>query len=147
MRNPQIVAAFRRLGLCEQAGTGMRMVLNQWQALGHLEPEYDNDRSRKTFEIRLPLAKDQVTPQVTEQVTEQVGKMLRQFGNKPVDGKSLMDAVGISHRPTFLYSYLQPALNVGLVEMTIPDKPRSSKQKYRLTDKGKEWVEQNQAEK
>ncbi len=58
-----------------------------------------------------------------------------------------MDTVGISHRPTFLYSYLQPALNVGLVEMTIPDKPRSSKQKYRLTDKGKEWVEQNQAEK
>ena len=113
------------------------------QALGHLEPEYDNDRSRKTFEIRLPLAKDQVTPQVTEQV----GKLLWQFGNKPVDGKSLMDTVGISHRPTFLYSYLQPALNAGLVEMTIPDKPRSSKQKNRLTDKGKEWVEQNQAEK
>lgn len=125
----------------------MRMVLNQWQALGHLEPEYDNDRSRKTFEIRLPLAKDQVVQQVTEQVTEQVGKLLWQFGNKPVDGKSLMNAVGISHRPTFLYSYLQPALNVGLVEMTIPDKPRSSKQKYRLTDKGKKWVELNQAEK
>ena len=127
------------------------MVLNQWQALGHPEPEYDNDRSCKTFEIRLPLAKEQVmgevTPPVTEQVTEQVGKMLRQFGDKPVDGKSLMDAVDISHRPTFLYNYLKPALNAGLVEMTIPDKPKSSKQKYRLTDKGKEWVEQNQAEK
>ncbi len=75
----------------------------------------------------------------------QVGKLLWQFGNKPVDGKSLMAAVGISYRPTFLYSYLQPALNVGLVEMTIPDKLRSSKQKYRFTDKGKEWVERNQA--
>jgi ATP-dependent DNA helicase RecG len=31
---------------------------------------------------------------------------------------------------------LQPALNVGLVEITIPDKLRSSKQKYRFTDKG-----------
>jgi len=69
VRNPQIVEAFRRLGLCEQAGTGMRMVLNQWQALGHLEPEYDNDRSRKTFEIRLPLAKKQVTEQVTGEVS------------------------------------------------------------------------------
>jgi len=115
------------------------IMLHQWQALGHLEPDYDNDRSRKTFEIRLPLAK--------YQITEQVGKLLWRFGNKPVDGKSLMDAVGISHRPTFLYSYLQPALSAGFVEMTIPDKPRSSKQKYRLTDKGKEWVEQNQAEK
>ena len=43
----------------------------------------------------------------------------------------------------FALWHLQPALNVGLVEMTIPDKPRSSKQKYRLTDKGKEWVAGN----
>ncbi|RZB29896.1 MAG: hypothetical protein SRB1_02176 [Desulfobacteraceae bacterium Eth-SRB1] len=61
-------AAFRRLGLCEQAGTGMRMVLNQWQVLGHPEPEYDNDRSRKAFEIRLPLAKEPATEQVTGEV-------------------------------------------------------------------------------
>jgi len=30
---------------------------------------------------------------------------------------------------------------------TDDDKPQSRLQKYRLTDKGKEWVEQNQAEK
>jgi predicted transcriptional regulator len=34
-------------------------------------------------------------------------------------------------------SYLKPALDDDLIEMTIPDKPRSSKQKYRLTEKGK----------
>jgi ATP-dependent DNA helicase RecG len=32
---------------------------------------------------------------------------------------------------------LNPLLEEGLVEMTIPDKPRSSKQRYRLTDKGR----------
>jgi len=32
--------------------------------------------------------------------------------------------------------YLLPALEAGLIEMSIPDKSRSSKQKYRLTSKG-----------
>ena len=48
----------------------------------------------------------------------------------------LMALVEIKHRPTFLYNYLQPAIESGLVELTIPDKPKSSKQKYRLTKKG-----------
>jgi len=40
----------------------------------------------------------------------------------------------------FRKAYLLPALDAGLVEMTLPDKPRSSKQKYRLTAKGEAVV-------
>ena len=41
--------------------------------------------------------------------------------------------------------YLRPAMDQGLVEMTIPDKPRSSKQRYRLTDEGRRWLSQHGA--
>jgi len=52
-----------------------------------------------------------------------------------------MQAMGLNHRPTFLYDYLQPALSIGLIEMTQPDSPKSPTQKYRLTEKGKSVLE------
>jgi len=47
-----------------------------------------------------------------------------------------MHALGLKDRMHFTNDYLRPALDAGLVEMTIPDKPRSSKQRYRLTGLG-----------
>jgi len=52
--------------------------------------------------------------------------------------------LNLRHEEYFRVAYLVPALKTGLIEMTIPDKPRSSKQKYRLTDKGKKWLERNE---
>ena len=49
---------------------------------------------------------------------------------------SVMKAIGIKNRPTFLEFYLSPAVKLGLVEMTQPGSPRSPTQKYRLTAKG-----------
>ncbi|MFC1462308.1 ATP-binding protein [Verrucomicrobiota bacterium] len=49
----------------------------------------------------------------------------------------LMSLTGRSDRTKFRHQVLKPILEAGLIEMTIPDKPRSSKQKYRLTDKGR----------
>ena len=52
VRNPNIVAAFRRLGLSEQAGTGIRTIFRNWQDLGHIPPVINNDRAEKAFEVR-----------------------------------------------------------------------------------------------
>ena len=40
-------------------------------------------------------------------------------------------------RSFFSINYIQPALQQNLIEMTIPDKPNSRSQKYRLTEKGR----------
>ncbi len=41
-----------------------------------------------------------------------------------------------SDRTKFRNQVLRPLLDAGFVEMAIPDKPTSSKQKYRITEKG-----------
>ena len=53
VRNPRIVAAFRRIGLSEQAGTGIRAIFGNWQRLGRVPPVIDNDRARKAFKLTL----------------------------------------------------------------------------------------------
>ncbi|MFW5639734.1 MAG: Fic family protein [Thermodesulfobacteriota bacterium] len=50
----------------------------------------------------------------------------------------LMAISGRSDRTKFRHQVLNPLLEMDLIEMTIPDKPRSSKQKYRLTNKGRQ---------
>lgn len=49
------------------------------------------------------------------------------------DVKSLMLKMGLSNRTKFKEKYINPLISEGLLEMTIPDKPNSSLQKYRLT--------------
>ena len=55
--------------------------------------------------------------------------------------QQLQTALKLKNAEHFRKSYLLPALEAGLIEMTIPDKPRSSKQKYRLTQKGQELMQ------
>ncbi len=53
VRNPMIVAAFRRVGLSEQAGTGIRAIFAIWRRLGRVPPVVENDRTRKAFQLTL----------------------------------------------------------------------------------------------
>ena len=53
VRNPSIVKAFRRIGMSDQAGSGIRAIFRNWRGLGNVPPEIHNDKSRKSFEIVL----------------------------------------------------------------------------------------------
>ena len=85
----------------------------------------------------IPQVTPHVTPHVTPQVTPQVGKVLEVLQGEMSRGE-LMEKLRLKDRMHFGMDYLQPSLAAGLIEMTIPDKPRSSKQKYRLTEKGRQ---------
>ncbi len=80
------------------------------------------------------------TDQVSDQLTDQVAALLRVLKDKSLSAVECMTRLKLSHRPTFRTNYLNPALTSGLIERTIPDKPNSRLQKYRLTAKGRTFA-------
>ena len=72
------------------------------------------------------------TAQETVQETVQVKRLLEILIDGELSTREMIDKLGLKHRQTFLQNYLHPAISQNLVEMTIPDKPNSRNQKYRL---------------
>ncbi len=116
---------------------------------GSPPPEFDFDEDHSYFLVRLPVCPGAVKPrtatsggataQDTEQVTEQVEGLVSVLSGE-MSGKELQEALGLQHREHFRSTFLVPALEAGLVERTIPDKPRSRNQRYRLTVRGQQWL-------
>lgn len=81
---------------------------------------------------------------ITPEATPEVVKLL-----EVLDGEmstiELMQIIGLKDEKHFRNNYRKIALNDGLIELTIPDKPRSPNQKYRLTKIGNSFLEKIKA--
>ena len=74
---------------------------------------------------------------------QDVSKLLITIKNAPIAElgfNDLTDTIGINSRRKYLRNVITPAIEAGLIERTIPDKPTSRNQKYRLTDKGRQLL-------
>jgi ATP-dependent DNA helicase RecG len=77
-----------------------------------------------------------LTPEVTPEVT-----LLLPLCREPHSRKELQAKLSLRDEEHFRIAYLLPAISAGYLEMTIPGRPRSSLQKYRLTAKGRARLE------
>lgn len=75
--------------------------------------------------------------QVGAAVSEQVAAILRACAGEPRPKADLLQAAGLANAYLNYKRHIQPLLAEGLLEMTLPDKPNSRLQKYRLTEKGR----------
>ena len=57
--------------------------------------------------------------------------LLDKLGDEELSTSELMQRLGLKNRAAFSRTYLKPALEQGLIQMTIPEKPNSSKQRYK----------------
>ena len=88
-------------------------------------------------QVNAPVS-DTVNAPVSDTVSDTVVKLLTNIDENIFSPSDMRKKMGLKHRTFFLLNYIQPALKLGLIEMTIPDKPNSRLQKYQLTKKGKE---------
>jgi len=100
--------------------------------------ETGSDNSGTLWEAASELdirARPQVTPPVKTLLV-----LLKE--NVQLGARLIRDGLKLKDRTHAREAYINPALKSGFIEMTIPDKPKSSLQKYRLTAKGKRVVHQ-----
>ena len=124
-RNKELMRVFRDLDLVEHLGSGVPRILRSYKKECF---KFTENFLRMIFPA---------TAQDTAQVTAQV-KELIEILSKEMDRQEIQDMLGLTHRENFRLKYLKPALEQGFIEMTIPDRPSSKLQKYRLTILGKQ---------
>lgn len=116
----------------------MPRVLEAWPKIDLVDEQEANQFRAvvwRTMQVTDPVT-PQVPPHAAPQVTPQVIALLATMTGEHAR-QELMTLLSLSDRKHFAAAYLAPALQAALVTMTIPDKPQSSKQKYRLTEAGK----------
>ncbi len=79
----------------------------------------------------------EIGEQVSEQVSEQVISILK-FCYVPHSKSEILKHLNLSNVYLNYKRKIYPLIKQGLLKMTIPEKPRSSKQKYVVTEKGKQ---------
>lgn len=77
---------------------------------------------------------DEITEQISasaENVSEYVKKLLDVMEyDMPYTLTTLMELLGLKSKETIRRHYIHPALELNLIQMTIPDKPQSRNQRY-----------------
>jgi predicted HTH transcriptional regulator len=153
-RNRELMRVFRDLEFVEQLGSGMNRILRAYnrsifnlsenflEVVFPFEEEYlkniNQSKKETTTEITDQVT-DQLTPEVTPPVTPPVTPQVNQlimFVEGEMPRSKIQELLGLADKKNFIKKYLVPAIQLGLVELTIPEKPNSRLQKYRLTNKG-----------
>lgn len=163
--NPLLAECMYQAGYIERFGTGTLEIIRLLEEARLEQPDFNTDEGFKVVLWR-PIVPTELVPDkyltstdhindhdtdyVSDHVTDYVPskyllntdhidepiKRLISMLSKPKSRPELMAMLDLSHNTNFRKNYLNPSIAAGYIEMTQPDKPKSIKQRYRLTPKG-----------
>ena len=128
-RNKELIRIYRDVELVESLGSDIPRIL---RAYGEDCFKFTDNFIRITLPISAhDHASDHASGHASIQVEKLVSILTGEMGRSELQG-----VLSIKNRDYFRTDYLNPAISNGYIELTIPDKPNSQNQKYRLIAKG-----------
>lgn len=154
--NPIIAEVLFKASFLESWGSGVGRMVDACRSQGIPEPKYEEfggfvkiifrkriavpglsqDTSKDTSRV---LSRDQVGTKLGLS-WDQVVRLLSGM-QEAVSAAEIRQLMGMTNASKFKKHYLDVLLDMGVVEMTQPDSPKSPTQKYYLTDVGKSLIE------
>lgn len=165
-RNTLIADLLHRVGFIEKAGTGVKRIREEARVGGYPEPvwevgDFTTTILRPSPEVRALLTRPalsgarlssaratgggadlvaQSRAQSRAQSGAQSGHALAALTGGPLSTVELAVALGLASRTGAIKRALGALVMRGLVEYTLPDRPTSRLQRYRLTAKGRRFL-------
>lgn len=144
IRNPVIARVFGELDLVEEWGSGYKRIKEACRMGGYPEPKWEELGTvlRVTFFPHAEVAKKSKlgakigTKLALSQHLDTEIENLMTFCEQPRFMSEMMNLIGWKDRTKFRKKFVYPLLEQGALKMTIPDKPKSPKQKYITTKTG-----------
>lgn len=131
-RNPVLVTAMETLGKTENRYSGIPTIRFAMENRGLPEPVFLDQRSE--FSVALyngeQAAIGSVAGEATERKNTQDEKGLLEFCRIPRTRSEIIEYLDIASGQYALRRYLDPLVESGAIQLTLPDKPRSPKQQY-----------------
>lgn len=99
------------------------------------QAKINDSKSSAIFNTWNDQANDQATQIIEREINDKTIAVLEGL-NKPKKRKDILDYIGIKNHSDNRIKYLDPLVNLGWIEMTIPEKPTHQDQKYRRSIQG-----------
>lgn len=155
-RNRRIGEFFKELKMTEGRCTGIPKIIRAMKVNGSPPPEFITDDDRSYFLTVITIhpqyiekiedkreTEKQLKSQLKSRTVPLKDKVLILLSVEQLSKSEISKKIGQKQVSGQLHNIIKKLLDENIIAYTIPDKPRSRMQKYRLTEKGKAWLDDN----